>query len=184
MTDKELLKRIRQNDPPANRELVNAYQQLVYTTSMGFVHNSHDAADITQEVFIKFFESLDSFRGDAKISTWLYRITVNVSLNMVRNERKRKYSLEIKDIDIPAANDTNYDKELENEQIKNALSQALAKLPKRQQSVFVLSRYNDMSYHEIAAVENISVSAVESLLYRARRNLQKYLKNFYEKNYK
>src|SRR5690554_7603014 len=89
--DQDIIANIRRGDKQAYRLLVERYQQKVFQTCMGFVHHEEDAADLTQEVFIKVYEKLDAFRGEAAFSTWLYRMAVNHSLNAVRKNKLKAY---------------------------------------------------------------------------------------------
>ncbi len=89
MTDQTLLEKLKQKEESAYRELYDIYYQQVINTSMGFLHCRHDAEDITQEVFIEVFNSVSKFRNESSLSTWLYRITVNKSLNHLRKHKKK-----------------------------------------------------------------------------------------------
>jgi len=84
MTDKEIINLILQGDREKFRILVEKYQQLVFRTCLGFLHNKDDADDLTQDIFIQAYQSLKGFKGEASFSTWIYRIAVNASLNKVR----------------------------------------------------------------------------------------------------
>lgn len=168
-------------------KLVNQYKDLVFRTCIGFVHNDDDANDITQEVFIQMYKSIDSFRGDSKLSTWLYRIAVNKSLNAIRNKKskswlqsiERIFGVEKKTIEFTDsfADTASY---AENNDRAKAIKQAMATLPETQRTAFVLSKYEDLSYAEIAEVMQVSISSVESLLFRAKSNLQKKLVHIYK----
>ena len=84
MTDSEVIKLILQGDKEKFRILVEKYQQMVFRTCMGFLHNKDDADDLTQDVFIQVYQSLPRFKGESAFSTWIYRIAVNASLNKIR----------------------------------------------------------------------------------------------------
>lgn len=158
---------------------------MVFRTCMGVLHDSGDADDVTQEVFIEVFRSMGKFRADAKISTWLYRIALNKSLNFIRDNRKHG-ALSLSGTppnDALAAHRTDGPEEvLQNKEKKKILEQAIDSLPAKQKKAFVLSKYDDLSYKEIAEVMKLSVSSVESLLFRARQNLQKKLLDCYRKS--
>ena len=104
MTDKELIKAIKKNDQQAFKQLVEKNQQLVVNICTGFLHNIADAEDIAQDVFIEVYLSVHKFREDAKISTWLYRIAVNKSLNHIRDNKKHKILRSIDNIFISDKN--------------------------------------------------------------------------------
>jgi len=101
MNDKELVEKIKSDDRHAFGILVDKHQSLVLNTCKGFLHNEDDAHDVAQEVFIEAYRSVKKFRGDSKITTWLYRIAVNKSLNFIRDNKKHKH---LSDIDIIYSN--------------------------------------------------------------------------------
>jgi RNA polymerase sigma-70 factor (ECF subfamily) len=192
-TDIDLAKVLQKGSQKAFVDLINKYQKSVFNTCMGFVHNSDDAQDITQDVFIEVFESINKFRGDAKLSTWIYRIAVNKSLNYVRNSKKRSFfqsidSLFVGDIQKKKIDviDANYEpqEQMEQNEMSDVLNKAINSLPKKQQIAFVMHKYEDLSYKSIAEVMEVSLSSVESLIYRAKVGLQKKLINFYKNNNK
>ncbi len=187
MTDKELIDLIlTQNSQKAFEQLVNKYQPLVAKTCLGFVNSQTDAEDLTQEVFIEVFESLSSFRSEAKISTWLYRIAVNKSLNFIRRQKREKMFRSIESyftvkgersepIEIIDKSGPSAERNIETKENKYILKKAINGLPENQRIAFILSKYQDLSYKEIAEVMSVSLSSVESLLFRAKANLQKSL---------
>lgn len=176
--DTNIIDRLKKGEEAAFRELIEAYGQLVLRTCMGILHDRQDADDVTQEVFIEVFRSIDRFRSDAKISTWLYRIALNKSLNYLRDNRQHKNSLLIRDAvvvsSVPVSGESPLET-LQEKERKKILEQALDSLPERQKTAFVLSKYEDLSYKQIGEVMKLSVSSVESLIFRAKKNLQKKL---------
>lgn len=148
---------------------------------MGFIGNYHDAEDIAQDVFVELFESLPEFRNESKLSTWLYRIAVNKSLNFLRrkkretflqnftgNKTKDKTGQTIDEIMGKQDADINIELKEQHKQLRHAMSM----LPENQRIALVLSTYHELSYKEIAEVMETSVSSVESLLFRAKNNLR------------
>ncbi len=171
------------------RDFVDQYHQMVVNTCIGFVHSVEDAEDIAQEVFIEVYRSIQKFRGSSKLSTWLYRIAVNRSLNFLRDNRKhswfRSFDEEIKTKieklhQTITGNNDNPEFILENKQRSIVLHEAINSLPENQRVVFILNKYEDLGNKEIAEVMNLSVSAVESLIHRAKKNLQKKLYHYYK----
>ena len=171
--------------------LVDKYHVKVIRTCTGFVHSGADAEDIAQEVFIEVFRSVDSFRGESALSTWIYRIAVNKSLNFLRSVARRKvFSFLTGNDDKDSAGITHEPASQENspEELMirsdqaRTLEKALASLPEKQRTAFVLNKYEDMAYKEIAEIMDISLGSVESLIFRAKQNLQKKLKYFYNKD--
>jgi RNA polymerase sigma-70 factor (ECF subfamily) len=192
MPDKELIEQIQSGSRDAFRRLVEQYQPMVFNTCLGFVGNRQSAEDLAQDVFIEVHRSIHKFRGDAKLSTWLYRISVNKSLNHIRDHKKhnivrslerfffdeRDENLDVEDTVFGTA-----DMPLEQQQHARALHKAINALPDNQQIAFTLHKFDEMSYKEIAEVMDVSLSSVESLIHRAKKNLQKKLVNYYRENF-
>ncbi|MDD2197847.1 MAG: sigma-70 family RNA polymerase sigma factor [Bacteroidales bacterium] len=185
LTDSELIENIlNNNSQKAFEELVNRYQLLVTRTCLGFVNRYADAEDITQEVFIEVYQSLKNFRKESKLSTWLYRIAVNKSLNFIRKQKRHNNLRSIENfftvgnssksesIEIASPKSADADWNIEQEEDKQMLKRAINSLAENQRIAFVLSKYHDLSYKEIAEVMSTTLSSVESLLFRARQNLQ------------
>ncbi len=190
MSETEIIQKLQQGNEQAFKQLVENYQKLVVNTCFGMVHNTEDAEDIAQEVFIEVFRSIHKFRADAKISTWLYRIAVNRSLNFIRDNKKRRWfqsfedSVQSKNRELQNIISSKTDQpefQLENKQRAILLHEAVDSLVQNQKVAFTLSKYEDLSYQEISEVMDLSVSSVESLLHRAKKNLQKKLYKCYKK---
>ena len=190
MTETEIIQKLQQGNERAFKQLVENYQKLVVNTCFGMVHNTEDAEDIAQEVFIEVFRSIQNFRADSKISTWLYRISVNRSLNFIRDNKRKKWVHSIDDFlkgKTPQISEIHRGKnetpvyELENNQRARILHEAIDSLPENQKTAFTLNKYEDLSYKEISEVMNLSVSSVESLIHRAKLKLQKKLYSCYKK---
>lgn len=192
MDDHELIQKILQNnDHGAFALLVDKYQKLVVNTCRGFVNNYADAEDLAQDVFIELFESLPNFRNESKLSTWIYRIAVNKSLNFVRKRKRETFISSITSVfgttehqhafvsnSTEQSNDA--DRGINTKELHGTLKQAINSLPKNQKIAFILNKYQDLSYKEVADVMDISLSSVESLIFRAKGNLQIKLSSFYE----
>ena len=190
MSDTEIIEQLKQGSQLAFKKLVETYQKLVINTCYGLVQNREDAEDIAQDVFIEVYRNINNFRADSKISTWLYRIAVNRSLNYIRDNKKHKWFRSFEDevaaknkhlqqLESPKTEQPEY--ELENKQRATILHEAISDLPQNQKIAFTLSKYEDLSYQEISQVMELSVSSVESLLFRAKKNLQKKLYKCYKK---
>ncbi len=160
---------------------------MVLNTCFRFVMNKEDAEDISQEVFIEAYRSLDSFRQESKLSTWLYRIAVTKSLDHLRKKKRKKRFSSLKrviGINDPAeelpmpSNETPAEVLSGNERVE-VLQRALDALPDNQKTAFLLSKYDGYSNQEIAEIMQTSVSAIESLVHRAKKNLQKQLEKYY-----
>ena len=183
MDDPELIKRLKSGDEEAFRIVVGKYQQLVLNCSYKFLRNTEIAEDLTQDVFVEVFESIHAFRADSKLSTWIYRIAVTKSLNCLKSQkRKKRFAVVVRlfgddemENHLSAPESTRPDKDVENRDRARILAWALEKLPDNQRVAFTLSKSNEMSYDEISSIMNISISSIESLIHRAKVNLQKYL---------
>ena len=190
MSETEIIEKLKQGNELAFKQLVENYRDMVVNTCFGLLHNSEDAEDVAQDVFIEVFRSVENFRADSKISTWLYRIAVNRSLNFIRDNKKRKWFQSFDDVvesKKEMLNQLNHqsagdpESELENSQRAILLHEAIDSLPESQRVAFTLNKYEDLAYKEISDVMNLSVSSVESLIHRAKKNLQKKLLKCYQK---
>lgn len=187
MTEPELLALLREGNEQAYRQLYNRYSSRVYNTALSYTHDASAAEDITQEVFVEVFRSVGGFRGGASIATWLYRITINKSLDHIKyHQRKKRFgrvlSLFKKDngdlrIDPPEFHHPGI--ALENQERAAMLLRAVKQLNERQQTAFILVYMEDLSQKEAAEVMDIGVKALESLLQRAKTQLRILLKDFY-----
>ncbi len=190
VTDERLLiKRAKQGDMEAFHELVEFSKINVYRLAYDMVRNRHDAEDISQDVFLQAYRSLDRFRGDAKWSTWLYRITVNMCID--RGKSMKRKAVEYRDdigtdgpselhsrqaaVDLP-------DRSAESSMIQGHVEQALDALSSQERTVFVLRHYHDLPLKEIAASLSLAEGTVKSYLFRAVQRLQKEL-SFYRPDF-
>lgn len=184
-----LISQLKNGDRTAFRELVELFKDKVYNTSLGILQNTSDAEDITQEVFIEVFLSIADFKGNSALNTWIYRIAINKSLELVRRKKtKKRFSFLtsfFSDAD-PAIEQQDFEHPgvlIENKERSGVLFKAIDKLPENQKTAFILSKVECIPNKEIADIMKVSVSSVESLLHRAKSNLKILLGNFY-KNYK
>jgi RNA polymerase sigma factor (sigma-70 family) len=170
------------------RELIDANKNRVYNTAFGFVQNREDAEDITQEVFIEVHRSLNAFNRKSSPSTWIYRITVNKSLDFLRKKKSKKRFGFISSL-FGEQGEQRHDKAhfdhpgvlLENKEKASILFSAIAQLPVNQKSAFILFHIEELSQKEIAEVLEISPKAVESLVQRAKAALKAKLEKIYDK---
>lgn len=171
-----MIEAILKGDPKAFKWLVDTYQLMVVNICHAFVHDREDAEDIAQDVFIQVYESLNKFRFESKLSTWLYRIAVNRSINHCQFLSKKVLRIDIESWKEKAQFPGMPQHELleVQEQIE-LLQKAIDKLPENQRTALILNKYEELSYKEIAEVMGQSLSSVESLLFRAKTNLEKIL---------
>lgn len=177
-----IVRRVLDGDVNAFEKLVTEYEKNVYNIALKMTGNSEDAADMTQEAFIKAYNSLESFRGDSKFSVWMYRITTNVCLDFLRSRsRKPTVSLSVEDddggeteLDIP---DESQSPELllERGLTRDAVRRGLAALPEDYRQILLLREIQGFSYEEIAAVLKLESGTVKSRIFRARKKLCAFL---------
>lgn len=175
-----------ENDPHAFRAFITTHQGRVYNAILNRIQDVKDAEEITQDVFIDVFRRPEAFRGDAAVSTWLYRIAMNKCVDHLRKKMRRNkwnisgwWKLSEKDNE-PVADDFFHPGiAAENKEKASILFKAMRQLPERQHTAWVLSEMDDRSYKEISEIMQLSVSSVESLLFRARQNLKKILWGMY-----
>ena len=184
MSDNEIITSILGGDINQFRFLVEKYQQLVFRTSMGFLHDKDDAEDLTQDIFISAYQSLNTFKGQSAFSTWLYRIAVNASLNTVRKRSGNPFLVRIgllsggdKETNISISNFDQEDPEniLIRQEHSKWIQDALDSLPENQRTAIVLSKYDDLPQREIAVIMKTTEGAVEALIQRAKKNLREKL---------
>jgi RNA polymerase sigma-70 factor (ECF subfamily) len=153
------------------------------------VQNEEDAEDAAQDTFIQAYESIAHFKGDSKLSTWLYRIAVSKALDHLRRKKRKKRFAFVQS--LFGLNEEEVSKDpgfrhpglaLENKEKGALVFAAIDKLPENQKTAFVLHKLEGLSYQEVAAVMETTVPAVESLIHRARQQLRKLLETYYRKN--
>ena len=181
----DLMVRIAKGDADAFELLVNRHQTSALNLIYRFIGDRTQAKDLAQEVFIRVWQAVGSYQPKAKFTTWIYRITANLCINELKSSRRRKLFQflrfgedqentieEVLVDDSPSPEDLLLSREQ-----SRRISDALQSLPDNQRLALILKRYDDLSYQEIAKVIGCSVSAVESLIVRAKRSLQEKLRN-------
>jgi len=184
--DQILIDRLSSGDQTAFYDLVGRYKKKIYYLAYDITGDHHEAEDISQEVFMKVYRSLKTFRRDAKMSSWLHQITVNASIDSLRRKsgRHAKASGELDNIstqeNLVASGSHNLDpaRSTESFQIQGRISQALQNISPRERSVFVMCHYNGLKLKETAEILNVTIGTVKSLLFRAIRKLRKELSPF------
>lgn len=180
-----LMERIGAGDHAAFRQLVERHQNAVVGTVAKMLGNSSEAEDISQQVFLRIWRHAKRYRPDAKFTTYLFTITRNLVFNETRRRgRKKEVSADEREENshqlIEANPDRQPDAELLQAELQRAVDAAIAALPETQRMAVVLRRYEQLSYEEIAVVLKLSVSAVKSLLFRARTTLRESLSGYLE----
>jgi RNA polymerase sigma-70 factor, ECF subfamily len=178
-----LIKELKNGSSEMLRALVDRHSKAVISTCYSFVQNKDDAEDIAQEVFIEVFRSINQFRNESDMGTWLYRICVNKSLDHLRKQKRKKRIADLKRSFLfkgEPANSPHH--QLEEQERKELLRGQIALLPENQRIALILSQYNRLTNKKIAEVMETTESGVESLVTRARANLRKNLEKYFEKN--
>lgn len=178
-----VIRRVCAGDTDAFEALVTAYQKQVYNLALRTVGNEEDAADMTQEAFLRAYRSLGSFRGDSKFSVWLYRLTTNICIDFLRSRGRRPtVSLTAADEDeepqeLDVADDR-FDpvQSLERAELRRAVQRGLASLPEDYRRILMLRELSGLSYAEIGQVLRLEEGTVKSRLFRARKKLCDFLR--------
>ena len=180
--DQELIAEILNPDTrrKAFENLLNKYQQKIYWHIRKMVIDHDDADDVVQETFIKVWQALPNFRGDAQLYTWLYRIATNESLNFLQKKRRQNH--------IPLENDNSLDllntlessisqDYISGDEIQLKLQKALLQLPDKQRLVFNMKYFDDLKYEEIAEITGTSVGALKASYHLAVKKIEEFLNN-------
>lgn len=188
--DAKLIERIQLDEPGAFSELVHRYSPKVYSIGLSMLRNEQDARDVVQETFLNVHRRLDSFRGDAALSSWIGRIATNNALMKLRRRRRKpETSLEVA---VPGGGSDerrertivdhrpHSDQVSLNHELGVQIRQAVDNLPDRYREVIVLADYREVSMKEIAALLDISVSNVKTRLHRARLSVREALASYLE----
>lgn len=185
--ESELINKLIQGDEKAFKSLFELYKTKVYNTAAGFLANTEEAEDITQEVFLQVFRSVKHFKERSRLSTWIYRITVTKCLDLLRKKKTKRRFAFITDIFEKDDSDkkesfVNYEHpgvETDKKELSVILFKEIDKLPDNQRIAFVLNKVEQLGYREISEIMDTSVPAVESLISRAKANLKKKLEKYY-----
>jgi RNA polymerase sigma-70 factor (ECF subfamily) len=175
-TDDELVKRVRGGETRFFAELVQRYQDQVYGMTLRFVRSAGEAEDLAQEAFLRAYRGLDGFKGNARFSTWLYRIAWNLCADWLRRNRKPgRAALAIDDAAGIADGRLDVEEGVLASEERREVQRALDRLDEKYRSVLILLYYQKMTYDQIAAVLDVPVKTVETRLYRARKLLKEIL---------
>lgn len=181
--DYALMLRVGEGDHAAFRQLVERHQNAVIGTVAKMLGNASESEDIAQQVFLRIWRNAKRYRPDAKFTTYLYTITRNLVFNETRRKsRKKEVSSDEREensnLMVEANPDRRPDAEILQAELQQKVDEAIASLPEAQRMAVVLRRYEQLSYEEIAKVLDLSVSAVKSLLFRARTSLREVLSEY------
>lgn len=183
--DKELVALAREGDRQAFGQLVQTYQRRVYAIAFGILRNREDAWDAAQEAFVKAYKNLERFEGNSAFYTWLYRITYNLSIDHLR-DKKRKETVDLDEnrkletaLDRAGHKAPNHPDDVSHrKELSRVLHDAMSKLSDKHRAIIVLREVQGLSYEEMAEVLGISKGTVMSRLFHARKNLQALLRPY------
>lgn len=177
--EKEILKLLRSPNTDTQKRgfacIVEKYSQQLYWQIRKMIYSHEDANDILQDVFVKAWLNIDKFRGDAKLSTWLYKIAINESITFI-NRSKRRQNLSIDDSDSFLINKLEGDKYFDGNKAELLLQEAVVSLPEKQRLVFQLKYFNEMKYQEMSDILGTSVGALKASFHHARKKVEEFLK--------
>ena len=187
LNESALIEQLKQGDETAFKTIVETWQDMVYNTAIGIVQNTEDAEDITQEVFVQVYQSVSSFKGDSKFSTWLYRIAVTKSLDHKRRKKRKKRHAFVKSLFGEESEVVYHPPDfnhpgvvLDKKEDAAMLFHFINKLPENQRIAFTLNKIEGLSYQEVSEVMKTTLSSIESLMHRAKNNLRKNLEDHYK----
>ena len=185
-TEEELIAALKMGAAQAFKTVVEKYQEMVYNTTLSIVQNEADAEDITQDVFVQVYQSVNEFKGNSKFSTWLYRISIAKALDHEKRKRRKKRFAIVQSFfeDRNGAHDHPVEFNhpgvlLDNKEKAGELFKALQLIPEKQRIAFMLNKIEGLNNSEIAEIMDTSFYAVESLVARAKISLKEKLKNYY-----
>ena len=177
--DTDLLERLRAGEPRAFEDLVRSYQHRVFGVALRMLHSPAEAEDIAQEVFLRVHGAIGDFRGDAKLSTWLYGIASNLCLNRLASASRRRMRHDEDALTRAASEGPDATAMVERGEVEAALHQAIAELPDERRIVIVLRDLEGLSYEEIAQALDLEAGTVRSRLHRARMDLKSKMERFF-----
>ncbi len=180
ISDEALVEKMKAGSEAAYTELVRRYMKKAYSIAYQFVGNSEDAKDLSQDVFIKIYQSISSFREEYKFFSWFYRILMNHCINFRKKESKFLFNTqELTDYRISDSSENGLiDEKIQKDELRTEINRAIAKLPLKQREIVILCEIEGLSQREVSEILNMSEGTVRSRLFYARRKLKKYLMNY------
>ena len=188
--DREIVQRAKDGDQDAFRALFERYHRRAYAVALGVVKNPEDANDVVQDAFVKVHKHIGNFQGTSSFYTWLYRIVMNLSIDHVRKNSKRRHidyddqvgrnamDLEGDGALAPALSEANPARNALRKELSEAIADALQELPEHHRAVILLREFEGMSYEQIAEVLEVPKGTIMSRLFHARRKMQALLEPY------
>ena len=172
--ERTLIDRARQGDETAFASLVERYQDRVYRLALRICGNSHDAEEAAQEAFVAAWRGLPAFRGESRFSSWLYQLTSNAAIDLLRREKRHRGNVPIEEEILPLSGDTPQ-QNAENAELRRSLQTALMALTPEHREIFLLRQMQQLSYEEIGGMLGLESGTVKSRLNRAKKQLREIL---------
>jgi RNA polymerase sigma-70 factor (ECF subfamily) len=176
LTDNQIIEQIRGGNPRKYVLLVDRHKDKAFTLAFRLVGDRGEAEELVQDGFMRAYRNLERFRGDAKFSTWLYRIVYNVCMTKVSRRREQPDTVDFQDSTVANSfvdeEEPNADLQLENEEYKQILRDEIQELPEKYCSAVTLFYLEDMSYEEMTGVLNLPLGTVKTNLFRGRNLLR------------
>lgn len=179
MDDLQIAKEISLGNQKVFEDFFNQHKLKVMNLCYGMVHNKEIAEDLLQDIFIEIFSSAKNFQGKSKLSTWLYRIAINKTINYLRKEKIKKFFVTVDEGKLSLQTDERADLSMEEKEKINYLHKIIDKLPSKQKQALILFIYDELPQKEIAEIMNSSVASVEVLVHRAKKAIKNKTKNIY-----
>jgi len=178
-TDEEIVRNIRHGKTEDFREIVARYQKKIFSVGMRFFRNEEDSLDFTQEVFLRAYEHLTSFKGLSPFRFWIMKVAVNMGINKIKGRKTEEDSLP----ENPVSPYKKTEIEHANSEIRNLLINAMNELPPNYRICLDLYFFNGLSYHEISEITGIPVNTIKSNVFRAKIILRDHLKGTLAEEY-
>jgi RNA polymerase sigma factor (sigma-70 family) len=175
LSDQELMAIVQAGDFSPASEIYDRYSARIYNFAFRFLKNSEAAEDAVQEVFVKMLKHANQFHGDAKLSTWLFSITANWCRDYLRKADNKQKDSEDVLLTLPSSSELSPERNLQQKEDQQRVQRALATLTPEQREAILLSRYQGLSYAEIAQIAGCSEGAVKTRVFRAMETLKKAL---------
>lgn len=174
--EQELISRLQspQHKDQAFRELLKLYQERLYWHIRKMVYHHDDADDVLQNTFVKIFRHIDSFKGDSKIYSWMYRIATNEAISFL-NQKAKMQNITLEEVKEQALNNLTEDIYFEGDQLQLELQKAIATLPYKQQLVFNMKYFDDLTYEELSEILGTSIGALKASYHLAVKKITAYL---------
>ncbi len=180
MTDKEIIDLYKEGQQErAFREIVDSYSERLYWHVRRFLCSHEDTDDLLQDIFVKIWSALPSFRGDSQLYTWLYRIATNETLNFL-NKQKVRSALQFESLSSKLEEKIDEDPWFNGDSMQRLLMKAIQKLPEKQRLVFTMRWFEDLSYEDISEILGTSVGALKASYHFATEKIKSFLEKYSE----